>query len=371
MNLERFNSIMWDVVSDSENLNLTSLLQVFHKAFALNITQPNQPNADAFKKAHQALRDALKTSSCNSLSPSQKAFLDSISATDFIGDGLVIRLENIIETNLSVPGQAITEVQKHVENTINFFGQAKTIKETLEGMRIFCDFTRENEYEVGILFPSDLFNNNLEGLQKEIVKLNRHMKTFGLLAANDASSPTIRAVSNDTLDVFLNALPDVANCIVDAIKDIVLLYLAILQIKKYRIELKEKKVPAKVLAPIEMYEKERVSEDLEKIADKLIKEYGKKTEKTKDPEIRIALIGALNYLIRRLDQGVDFEVTPPTEFAEPKEGATEKAVEDQQKKKEDALKLRERAAVIRELPPREKPVLCLSEPDDQEEKCGQ
>ncbi|MEN6560158.1 MAG: hypothetical protein ABFD52_05220 [Acidobacteriota bacterium] len=371
MNLERFNSIMWDVVGDNEKLNLIPLLQAFHRTFSQNITQPNQPNADAFKKADQALKDVLKTSSCNSFSPSQKAFLDSIKATDFVGDNLVLKLEHIIETNISMPGQAITEVQKHVENTIKFYNQAKIIKDTLEDMEIYCDFTRENEYEVGILFPSGLFNNNLDGLQKEIVKLNRHMKTFGLLAANDASSPTIRAVSNDSLDVFLNALPDVANCIVDAIKDIVLLYLAILQIKKYRLELKEKKVPAKVLAPIETYEKERVSEDLEKIADKLIKDYGKKTEKTKDPELRIALLGALNYLIKRLDQGVDFEVTPPAEFAEPKVDASEKDVQEQQKKREDALRLRERAAIIRELPPREKPILCLTEPDEPEEKSKQ
>jgi hypothetical protein len=364
MNIERFNSIMYDIVLEEGELKITSLLQTFQNAFAQNITQPNPSTADSFLKARQALWEALAACRSNQFPPSQKAFVDFIGATKFVGNGLKEELERILEQNASLPGQAVAEVQKHVQQTLEFIARATAANKTLVKLNIGHDFTGPDEYEVGVLLPTSLFNNDLEGLQKELHKLNQHMKVFGELAADDVSSPKIRCVTNGSVDLFLEANAPVAAFLAVAIERIVGLYLHVLQIKKLRKEMEETKVPGKLLKPIEEHEKELIPEELEKIAESLFKEYRKKPDKTRDPELRTNLTKALTYLIKRLDQGVDFEVTPPTEFEIPKEDATEKDKKEYAKKLDEAKALSERSAKIKELPKREKPILLLPEPDD-------
>jgi superfamily I DNA/RNA helicase len=210
MNIERFNSIMYDIVLEEGEKKLTALLQSFQAAFNQNINQPNPSTVDTFLKARQALWEALAACRCNQFPPSQKAFLDSIEATKFVGNGLREELESILEKNASLPGQAVAEVQKHVQQTLKFIALVTTANKALVELNIENDFTGPNEYEVGVLLPSKLFNNDLEGLQKELARLNLHLKIFGELAADDVSSPKIRCVTNGSVDVFLEAAAPVA-----------------------------------------------------------------------------------------------------------------------------------------------------------------
>lgn len=367
MNVERFNSIMNDLMLEEEEPNIAALLQTLQKSFSQNISQPNPSTVQAFISARQALWEALANSRSNQFPPSQKAFIDSIDATKFVGNGLKAELERIIADNASTPGQAVVEVQNHIQKTLEFIARVKTINQNLIELNIEYDFTGKNEYEVGVLLPTALFNNNLEGLQKELCKLNQQMKVFGEIAADDTSSPTIRCITNGSADFFLNAVAPVAAFLAIAIERTVGLYLRILQIRKLRQEMKDTKVPDKLLKPIEDHEKELIPEELEKIAKDLFKDYRKKPNKERDPELQAHLTKALMYLIKRLDQGVDFEITPPTEFDEPKEDAAEKDKKDYAKKVAEAKELSDRSAKIKELPKREKPTLFLPEPDDEGE----
>jgi hypothetical protein len=367
MNIERFNSIMYDIANDEQELKLSSLLKTLQNTFSQNINQPNEATSNAFKNARQVLWEALAKCRSNKFPPSQKAFIDYIDATKFLGAGLKTELERIIADNASTPGQAVVEVQKHVTDTLEFVYRVTTVNKTLVDLKIEYDFTAKDEYEIGILFPTTLFNNNLEGLQKELCKLNQYMKVFGEIAADDTSSPTIRSITNGSADFFLNTVPAVAAFLALAIDKIVGLYLRILQIRKLRQDMKNTKVPEKLLKPIEDHEKVLISEEIEKIAKDLFKEYRKKPNKNRDPELQIHLTNALVYLIKRLDQGVDFEINPPTEFEEPKEDASEKDKKDYEKKVAEAKELSDRSAKIKELPTRDKPALYLPEPDYEEE----
>ena len=367
MNIERLNNLLYEIKTEVKVHSIPSLLQSFQTTFTQNINQPNQPNADAFIQAHDVLKEALNQCRSNRFSPSQRTLLESIGGAPFVGTGLMSTLEQIIQDNSATPGQAVTEVQKHVKKASEFFSTVENANANLEGLGIEYDFTQKDQYELGVLLPTDLFKNNLEGLAKEISLLNRHLKTFGELAEADTASPTLRCVSSGSLEFFLDSLPAVADCLSDAIQQIVLLYLAVLHIRKLRRELKEKKVPAKALKPVEDYEKERVTEELKRIAHDLFKRYRKKQDKVRDKELHALLVQALKYITRRIDQGVDFEVTPPSEFEEPAEDATEKAKKEHEQKVAHAKELSDRSAKIKQLPKREQPILFLTEPKEENE----
>lgn len=367
MNAERLNNVLHDITAEVDEHSILSILQSFESMFIQNISQPNQQNADTFIQTRDVLNQALNKCRSNHFPPSQRTIVESIGGASFVGTGLMVALDQIIEDNIATPGQAITEVQKHVQGATDFFTTVQNTSTNFESLNIVCDYTQKDEYEFGVLLPADLFKNNLEGLTKEISSINRHLKTFGELAGADTASPTLRSVSSGSMEFFLNLIPEAADWISVAIERIVGLYLMVLLIRKNRSELKQNKVPKKALEPLEEYEKKYAIVEIEKIADDLFNKYKKKQDKPREKELRSLLVDALKYLASRIDQGANFEVTPPSEFEEPGESATEKEKTEHKQKVSDAKQLGDRSAKIKELPERKQPILSLPEPREEKE----
>jgi hypothetical protein len=149
---------------------------------------------------------------------------------------------------------------------------------------------------------------------------------------------------------------------------VVRIYLSVLQIRKLRGELKNNQVPSEALKSVEEYEKKHTAQELEKLGDELFKEYRKKADKTRDKELRALLGNSLIYLAKRIDQGVNIEVTPPSDFEKPNDDAPEKEKQAYQTKLDAAQLMSDRSARIKELPARDKPILFLPEPDNNGEE---
>jgi len=362
MNVERLHSILWDLDQEVSEKNLSQLLNQFHDTFNQSISQPNQDTSAAFIKVRNNLEQALKQSVANSLSPSAARHLELIGGGRFFGNGLIEALQSIVDTNTSTPGQAVAAIQEHNQKANEYYAAVKAANKALEKLSIEHDFTQNDEYEVGVLLPTDLFDNNIDELGTELHVLNRHLKIFGEIAGEDTSSPTIRSVSDGSLELFLNALPDVAECIAEAIEYVVIMYLSVLQIRKHREELKKNKVPKEVLAPVVDHEKKRVSDELDRIADELLKKHRKKPDKHRDQELKGHLLHALTYLAKRLDQGADFEVTPPQEFDAIPEDATDEQKKEAKAQRQRANQMLKSGQAVNQLPERTQEVLSLPEP---------
>ena len=124
---------------------------------------------------------------------------------------------------------------------------------------------------------------------------------------------------------------------------------------------KKSKVPKEALDPVAKHEKKRVTEELNRIADELLKKYRKKNDKQREQELRGHLINALTYLAKRLDQGADFEVTPPQEFEDIPDDATENKKKEANAHRQRANQILKKGQSVIRLPERLQQVLALPE----------
>lgn len=369
MDTGRLNSLLYDVGDEAKKLALANNLQKFHQTFSQSVSQPNQQTSTAFIQTRTALWEALASAPSNDFSPSYRKMIDKMNAARFLGRGLRKSLESILAENTTTPGQAVEQVAEFNKQAQAFYNLVEATHKNLKQLGIEYSFTSENEYEIGALFPTDLFKNNVEGLEQELHLLDQHLRTFGEIAGQDTSSPTIRTLASGTVEVFLNALPDVSAAIGDAIEKIVLVYLSILQIRQLREEAKKKQMPEDVVKLMDKHEKDTVTAEIEKIADELFKKYRKKSEKHRDKELRGHLVRALKYIAKRIDGGADFEVTPPSVEPELAAEATDDQKKEHGQREEFHKTLRLSGAATMQLPMREQPILALPEPrDDQEEE---
>ncbi|MEW6002535.1 MAG: hypothetical protein AB1638_07825 [Nitrospirota bacterium] len=319
MNTERLYNLLQIIKHDFESLKIISVTKSFVSTFSQNIQQPSPQFSKDFNSAKINLKTVLSQCDSNNFVPSQYKMLLKIGGDKCTGLGLLSEFERIMNENILTPGNAVTQVQEHFNIVTKFFTAVQTTISSFETLGI--KYTKESEYEVGFLLPCKVLNNDLEGLQKELNLINRHMKAICEIASRDTASPQIRSLSSGSIEVFLNALPEVARCIGECIEKITLLYLAVLQIRKYRLELKQAKVPKKDLEPIEKHEKTMVKDEIDKLTEEIFKKYHKEKTPNRANELKGHLRKAIEFFANRIDKGVDIEVTPPKLFST--EGSTE------------------------------------------------
>jgi hypothetical protein len=88
----------------------------------------------------------------------------------------------------------------------------------------------------------------------------------------------------------------------------------------------------------------------------------------RDKELKSYLVRALRYIAKRLDEGADFEVSPPEVEPELPADADETLKKKQKEKEDFHVALRSRGASVNQLPRREQEILALPEPREDPSK---
>ena len=242
MKLEKLHNLIYDLNEEVIANELAGTLSKYHQALAQSIAQPAEDTSNAFTAATEQLDSAVQDSVADKLPPSDKRMLEQIGGSRYFGSQLRARLKAIIEEQSPTPGLAVTEIQKFTASATKFYSTLATLLGALDQLNIDMDFTGTNEYEIGVTLPPKIFKDNLDDFSKELKRVDRHLRAFGELAADDPSSCRIRAVADGSVDLFLSALPEVAAVIADSIQQLAILYLLILKIRTSRQDLQKHKV---------------------------------------------------------------------------------------------------------------------------------
>lgn len=367
MNIERLHNLLFNLNEENTELKINEQLQRFITVFTQNINQPSPQTADAYIKVKEEFWNILSQTKSNRLSPSNLKMLKSIKGENYYGLFLKEKIENIINENISTPGKAIEQLTIFQKEALQFYNNVSLLIKTLDLVNIEYEYTDKDEYEIGILLPVYIIDNNIEKLAKELNIIDRHLKTIGELVAQDTSSPTLRVITNGSpeIDVFINALPQIAEFFANAIEKIVIIYRGILGIREIRERMKASKFPTDLIKQVDKHEKDNINGQLEAVADDLIKIYRKKQERDREKELRNYVLEVLKYIAKRIDQGADFEVTPPSVKEElNKDGKASDAEIKKHKEIEtklDVLFLKGQST--KQLPSRTQQILSLPEPE--------
>ena len=343
-------------------------LQATVSALSTSISSATEANATAFSEALAELYAALDAFTANDATPSQLVILQEIGAVDKVGSGLREKIQNTLDNNRVTPANALAELQKILEVISHFSEVVSEIVDGFEALKIPYDRLDPGESEIGVLVPWAVVHSNLEGLQKELNQFDKSLKTFGELVEDNPQSPKIRSVGSSTLQVFIQSTPGIAVCFVTAIERLCALYKKILEIKLLRRQIREKSLPETAAASLEAHEKQMAETEIDKIADHLIREFGKHKGKERLNELRNGLRAALRFFAAQIDAGVDMEVRsePPrpkdvaeSYGADPKSAKTKQALD---KARKMATRIQRTGAVMRALRRVGEPILALESP---------
>jgi molybdopterin converting factor small subunit len=138
------------------------------------------------------------------------------------------------------------------------------------------------------------------------------IKGLSELTGNGTEDIKIERVHNGCIELIIEQVFNVAASLGDILKELVSTYLIIEKVRNHIKGLKIEGIPQKTLKPIEDSQAEKLEEAVEKLTEKIIKEYKvKDLEKGRENELKTQLKKGIKYIAKSLEKGVEVEIIPP------------------------------------------------------------
>jgi|CXWL01.1.fsa_nt_gi hypothetical protein len=331
---ERLHSVVSVLLQEYKVLDLAKRFAALQARLNASVASPTPENAEIYKTALDEFESGLLTSATINFVPSQQRILSAIGGTDKVGTGLFHRIDALLNENQITPAHALAKMQGVYEEFVQFQATLERLSRSLVDLHVGTEDPSGETYELGILIPKELVENDLDGLNKELKRLDQHLRTFAEIVHADPKSLTIRSLGTGSLEFFLDSPAEVAAAVMIAVERLVALYKQILEIRTIRKGLEDKKFPPGTVKLVKDHEAQLITDELDTIRDEIITENYKSSDLARKNELKNALTSALKYIADRIDRGVDFEARPPAPPTVPQtseeEGAERKPSEGPQ-----------------------------------------
>lgn len=309
MESSKLHTVIFDAIQEEQNSKLTSIINGL-------ISQIQQNQAPEIEKSAKKIEELLNDSVFNNYSASNYKILEEIKGAVFFGESAFSTIKIKLEENSYNTSKIVSELQEYVESRNEFLATVKQIMVGFEKLEIPMHFSTE-DYELGLLLPSNKNYINIKGLTKELSKWDKTIKTYRELVGLGVTDTKITLVNNGSLEFFTENPEQVARCISFTLERLFKLYKMILEIRKAWDKLKETGLPKAQEKTIKTHEKDVYNNEIDAIVVDLIQKFAdKKIEDGRLNELKVSIKGHTNYIAKCIDDGLVIEITPP-EIEEP------------------------------------------------------
>lgn len=309
MNVEKLNSLAYDIVEENKTLQYVAKFQNVINTLQNVITQPQQPQHQTnLSNQLTALKEALFKSLVNDLSPAWYQVLVELEVNDVLGDNLYQKIEKILSQNQITPAKAKQELDTYFSKLNTKMTGFKNIVTGLETLEIGYDELEEGECEIGVLIPRDYIKNDLGKLGEEIKELTFIFNNYSELITGKKESFQIRNLSTSDPLITVATITAIAAGIAKTVGWLIDNYKKLLEIKKLKAELKNQGLSEENLQGISDHSNGFMEKAIENIIVKISKEYNGSSDKNRKNELLNGVRISLNKIANRIDRGFNFEV---------------------------------------------------------------
>jgi hypothetical protein len=325
MNAERLHALARRI--DAELNETEAIVNLQSLAAALQQVM-NQPSAQSQQRVGDmviTLQNGIAKSSLDKWSPAWMELLKDIGFEGYLGQPLLERVKQILQTNEITPAIAKPAIDQLAQKLTSLKDAVQKVMTSFAALNIGADTLAPGECEVGVLIPRGAVDNELGALSKELKELDWIIRTIREVATGEGGPIEIRTVSSTDFFVFLAEHPAVAASIALIVERLINGYKTILEVRKLHGELTTL-MGKKSIKEVEKFADTEMTTTIKAIVEEVIKQYPKKDTARKN-ELRTALEGVLRKLADRIDRGFNIEIRiePIQQTTEPDQPADDEA----------------------------------------------
>jgi len=359
MNTERLHSLVHYLTQANEKRNFAGLLQQYITYYTQSVQSPNPAHATSLNNVKNEINLIADEFPQRHLSPSRLKILERIGGSVFYGEGLKLKIEEIID-NSKNPSSTISQLQDLLTNAQKFFPVIKAIDENLSQLQINFEEVAKDTAEVEVVIPNTLVDDQLDEFIKEVGYLKSVFQDIQETVTKDRKSINIRGLGSGSFEIYITVDLVTGAAIITFVTTVVQLINSILITRNNRESLRKQEIPDKILKEIKKWEEQKIQEGIDKYRDELIDNYP--GDDSRKNELKNALSISLKRLADRIDRGMDIDIVVNNDFKNEEPSTISKSLE---KAHTDALKtINENTNCIQKLKRTENSVLQLEMKED-------
>ena len=316
MNAERLVTII-DFLLASEKANqIQNGISGLNDALNQMVSQPNSPD---FQKNVAAAVDKLENSFASffsKITPSQKKDILEIKGTQFFSPVVTDDIRALIQKNAMTPAVIQQRAGTLLSQRNEYIESLRATSANLKKLGITPEKLQPGQTEIGILIPRDLFNNDFEGLNKELRNIIFILRSF-YEASNVTPGPMeVRDISTSDPTFFLGIDITVLVHLGHAVRWCIDVIGTTLKLREVVEMARKVEVNPKAIEIMN----EGIKTDIDKrIEEKVLELMGKYAGPAdRKSHVEDSLSRAMNMLLERVERGVtiDIRLIPPPKPAE-------------------------------------------------------
>lgn len=279
------------------------------KKTILALTNISAQPADAslhtvFKESLDDLRTTLQSAPSNSFYPSERAILDEIGATPFIGGGLVKELLSVIESNNMTPASAASQLTELSSRLTKYIAHIKNVCKAFQIFHLETATLSPGKAEILIsqAVPQDTVVQFAPFL-KDIGQWQKALTTYNEVFSEDAEPVSIHRISSSDWQFYLAASPVVLRGVRYCLEQLNAILLELLKAKQLIAQLRDSKFSEQTIQAAQKEYDEKSDTEIGKLAVAIVDENYKGEEGRKN-ELKTAMTIALGITAKKLASGI-------------------------------------------------------------------
>jgi hypothetical protein len=343
---------------DLSELQIPEKLTALHAAAQGVLSSPSDAAVnETFFKAGSALRETLPTALVNTAPGSIRLALREAELESLTGAKLLAELVSILEATPFLLPRAAQGIQKLNAQVTTDVRRLNAAIAALEALNFSAEDTTRTQYEIGVIMPTSVVKDDLRVVAGELEEWIYAIDRIQELV-DGQPSPTIpvMGMSTGSLDLFCGFHATGTEAFLILTLGVYKIFDVIRDRQRRRKESQDMGYPEVVIVAMKKHEEDLLEKGKTEIVKKLLEKKSDKLPKHRDLEIESHLAHVVKFVLKRVNEGVDIEVsTPPAAEAERAEAEAE--VRELQQKIE-MMRL-DMAKISGSLPDRSTPLLQL------------
>lgn len=308
MNTEQLKSLVVRILRDETQFKIQASLTDLNNALQQFVSAPQDSNSQVNVANKLTALESQIAKVVASYQPTEQKRLQEIGALEFFDNTVVGVIRKSMSENQMTPAVVQQQLEKFIQRRNTYLTNLEAISANLTALKVEEDKLSAGTAEIGFLIPRSLFNNELDGLIKELGVVRLIIRAFSELVDEESEPIEVHQISTTDPLFFFGLSTLTIGAIGKAVTWALSTWKQVEEIRKLRSEAAKNKLFTE--EEIEAFFSNKVRKTIDQAIETKTNELVllTKAEESRRQEERVALSWALNSIFARVERGMTVEI---------------------------------------------------------------
>lgn len=308
MHLGKFHAAVTQIVREYKGMGVASqLMSVINLLDSVSNNPGNTEIAQSFQNQVKGLKGVLMNSDFNTPRPTLAMLVDAMGASDFVGQRLFKRVEDVIQQNSMTPQLAAVRLRELYAAIEKFYNNLFAVDSAFTEMEVEYEKLDFGEGELAISIPEPVRPRLLSDLAATAKDWNQALSPFVELVDPEHNPIEVTTISSSDWQFYLTAAPQVLLAVSTIVSQVNELLVQLVETKRLINQLISTGISEEATNIVSQQADMRMDTRSREIAEQLV-DSNPPPDVGRANELKISITRSVKFIAKEMSENVTIEV---------------------------------------------------------------